>query len=30
MLEELGCVVMRGGVEKKGVHEWLVIENESF
>jgi len=30
MVAELGCVVMRGGVENKGEHEWLVIENESF
>jgi len=28
MLAELGCVVMRGGREKEGVHEWPVIESE--
>jgi len=29
MLTELGCVVMRGGREKEGVHVWPVIESES-
>ena len=28
MLGELGCVVMGGGLEKEGVHEWPVVENE--